>query len=118
MNDVVTVYVIEQERQRLSGLLTEANERLRKAARQHAVAKHAYRQASADAILATTSGTVPEKKARADKLADLQMKERDKWEKEELIELEECRNLREQLRVLASEAYAVNSEIRLAGVAG
>lgn len=117
MNDVVTVYVIEQERQRLSGLLTQANERLRTAARNHAIAEHAYRQAHAVSVLAA-SGTGVDKKARADTAAGEPMRERNKWRAEELIELEECRNLREQLRVLASEAYAVNAEARLAGVSG
>lgn len=114
VNGVITPAHIDAERVRLSTLLSEAGENLSNAARRHALAEHAYRQAHATSILAAT-GTEVVKKATADKAAGIEMSERNKWRAEELVALEACRNLRAQLQTLASEAYGVNSEIRLAG---
>lgn len=115
--DVVTVRHIEAERVRLSGILERATKQLAEAARQHAVAEHAYRQAHATAMLAAT-GTGPDKKAKADQAAGQPMAERNKWRAEETIAIEACRNLRQQLSTLAAAAYAVNSDMRMAGAAG
>lgn len=112
--DVITVRHIEAERQRLSKLLEEVTDELKDASRHHAVAEHAYRQSHATSVLAA-SGTEIVKKATADKASSIEMSERNKWRAEESLLTEQCRNLRQQLSTLASVAYAVNSDMRLAG---
>lgn len=114
MTDVITPRVIHQEYQRLSELLQDASDRLKEAATEHGAAEHAYRQAHATAVL-SSSGTGVDKKAKADKTAESEMRKRNHWRAKELVAIEECRNLRQQLSTLSAAAYSVNSEIRLAG---
>lgn len=109
---VVTARVIDEERRRLCDLLNEYSGKLRDASRALAVAEHAYRQAHATAVLAAT-GTALDRKAHADKASGIEMLNRNKWDAEKEFSLEECRNIRKQIDILAAEAYVVNAETRL-----
>lgn len=113
MSDFVTVRQLAEEMLRLSKLLDDQAAALAQAARKHAVAEHAYRQAHATSVLAG-SGTAVDKKAVADKASGPEMRDRNVWRAEESLLLEQCRNIRAQLSALSAVAYSTKAEMEMA----